>query len=257
MRGAGTLAFRQGDNDVAEALFTEGLSLATELDEQQLRVFGYADLARVALRRGDYATVRARSEEGRALAEAAGDRAAERMPVHMLAAAARMEGDLTRAREYYVQSIEISRELGLQRNVAGELHNLGYLELHGGDLEAAGRLFRECLDWAWEHRDMYILPYSLVDFGVVAAAEGELVRAARLLGAGEGLFEAAGAVPDPDDRVEFDEAVANVREALDDASFADAWERGRGLSLEDAVAYATDRPRDQTFGGGKTRGPAL
>jgi tetratricopeptide (TPR) repeat protein len=235
LRGAGTLAFRQGRTEQAEAWFEEGYALAEELGEQKLVVLALTDLARIALRRGDYETVRARSEEARALARARGAREDERGPVHLLAAAARMQGRLADARQLYGESLELLREVGNRRVVAGELHNLGHVELHDGDLVRAKELFRESLDLVWELRDLYLLPYCVCDFGIVALADGDLERAARLLAAGTGLFEETGAVPDPDDQVEIENALVRLRATLDDELFTTAWTEGRRLAVNDVA----------------------
>lgn len=237
-RGAGILAFRQGDNAAAERLFEESLGLAEELGDRQLVVTGLTDLARIAFRRQDSATVRRFAEQGRALARELGDKAAGRGPLHMLAAAARIDGDLKEARRLYGESIELNRELGNVRMVAGEQHNLGHIELHAGDVERARDLFRASLETISNLKDMYGLPYGIADFGVLAAAEGDLERAARLIAAGYAVFEATGAVPDPDDEVEFEAALSRVRASLDEAAFAAAWEAGKSLSLDAAVKEA-------------------
>jgi hypothetical protein len=39
-----------------------------------------------------------------------------------------------------------------------------------------------------------------------------------------------------------EETLATIRTQLDDGAFADAWEQGRKLTLEDAVALALDEP---------------
>lgn len=245
-RGAGTLAFRQGDNDDAERLFEESLRLAEELGDGPLVVSALTDLSRIALRRHDYAGVRRNAERGRVLARELGDKAAGRGPLHLLAAAARMEDDLDEARRLYSESIELNRELGNVQNVAGEYHNLGHVELHAGDVERARELFRQGLDLARELKHMYLLPYCVADVGVLAAAEGDFERAARFLAAGYAAFEATGAVPDPDDEVEFAAALSRVRESLDEAALAAAWEAGKSLSLDDAAEEAVPvhaRPR--------------
>jgi hypothetical protein len=74
-------------------------------------------------------------------------------------------------------------------------------------------------------------------------------RAARLLGATEVLLEASGKNFDDTERIgngripitsqsDYERHVAAVRTALSDQAFAAAWEAGRALSLEQAIAEA-------------------
>jgi tetratricopeptide (TPR) repeat protein len=236
LSGLGTLAFRQGDNDTAERYWRQALEAAEAADDRRLVVDSLTDLARVALRRNDLDGVRAHAEQAREVARELGEKALERGPVHLLAAAARMEPDLDLARELYGESLAINRELGFRRVIATELHNLGFVELRSGDRERAKERFRESAELSRELQNMYMLPYSLAAFGIVAVEEGDLDRGARLLGASEALFEATGAVPDPDDAVEIEQAQQRV------AGFEAAWNEGRALPLDEALDYGLGEP---------------
>jgi tetratricopeptide (TPR) repeat protein len=232
LSGLGTIAFRQGDNDDAERVFAAALDSA---DEDAQRVSALCDLSRVALRRGDFARVREHARRAYELADAVpGDAglSARRIPAHMLAAAARMEGDYVEARRYYEESRGISRELGRESAVAGEHHNLGYVDLHSGDLDGARRNFRTALEWVARTRELYLLPYCLVDSAVLAFHDGEPERAATLLGAARAIFDSTGAVPDPDDRVEIDRLGARLQ------GQAEAEARGRALDVDAALELA-------------------
>jgi tetratricopeptide (TPR) repeat protein len=191
-----------------------------------------AHAVEVALRRGDLAAVRERAQEARVHAQQRGDSLGERGGVHLLAAASRMGGDLDRARALYLESMRMADEAGSARGVAGEHHNLGYVELHSGNLAEAKEHFRASFEWAAANRDLYLLPYCIADAAVVAHADGDDERAARLLGAADAVFESTGAVPDPDDRVEIDRARSEL--STYDHAIAD----GRRLSTDEAVELA-------------------
>jgi non-specific serine/threonine protein kinase len=74
----------------------------------------------------------------------------------------------------------------------------------------------------------------------VAAAHGELDRAAWLMGAADALPYAAGSLEPPFEHETYDRCVEEVRAALGEAAFASAFAAGRALSLEEAMAYALD-----------------
>src|SRR5712691_11243639 len=92
--GAGILAFRKLDEDAAQRSFQECLAIANERDYVRMIVRATTGMARLALRRGDTNEVRKRSEEGLAVARARGEKADAATPLHMLAAAARVDGDI-------------------------------------------------------------------------------------------------------------------------------------------------------------------
>ena len=224
-------AFRTGDNERARGL-SERLA---ESGDPRARILGLCMLARVELRDGDLGRVGALAGEAREAARGLGDQEAERMPLHLQAAAARMAGETDEARRLYGESIELNRRLG-KDFVAGELHNLAYVELHDGKLDRAKELFRQSLELAQEKGLDSLLPYLVVDAGVVAAEEGAFERAARLLAAADAAFEASGTVLDPDDHVEFERALEMTRAALHPSTFDAAWQQGRGLSVANALA---------------------
>jgi hypothetical protein len=74
----------------------------------------------------------------------------------------------------------------------------------------------------------------------VAGAQGQPARAARLFGATDALRAALGLPVRPADRRHYDRDVSAVRAALGAETFAAAWAAGRALSLEQAIAEATE-----------------
>jgi non-specific serine/threonine protein kinase len=238
LRGLGTIAFRQGDTEAAEQAFLERLELVERDGTRRELVDALTDLSRIALRRGDFATVRRYAERGYAAAEGL-EREAIRGPLHLRAAAARMEGRLDEARALYLQSRELNESLGNELMVAGEDHNLVHVALRSGDREEAGRRYHAASEWIFANGNAYLQPYAFLDAGVLALHDGDLERAGRLVACAQRIFEENDAIPDPDDRVELDEAVARLEEGLGDR-FDTVSAEGRALSVDDAQALALE-----------------
>jgi hypothetical protein len=201
-------AFRAGDQERARVRAEECLRVASEARDLRGECDGLTALARVAFRDGDYDRVVELAREGRAKAQAAGDRAAEAGPLHLESAGTRFGGDHAAARELYEQSLELGRELGNEGAVANELHNLGWVELHLGNAEAAERRFREFEQAAnaAHHR-----PWLELNRAGIAAARGDLDEARARVVAGEALIAQAGLALDPDDQHELDWLHAQIR----------------------------------------------
>ena len=236
LKGLGTIAFRQGDADAAEKAFLQRYELVERADDRRGLADACADLARIALRRGDFAAVRKFAERGYAAATGL-EPGAIRMPLHLLAAAARMEGRLSDARALYLESRELNERLGKHMNVAGEDHNLVYVALHSGDRDEAWRRFRASSEWIFANDNAYLRPYALLDAGVLALHDGDLERAGRLVACAQRIFEETESIPDPDDRVELDNATAQLEEELG-KRFGTVWAEGRQLALAEALALA-------------------
>jgi tetratricopeptide (TPR) repeat protein len=218
-------AFRTGDDERAR-------ELAEELVRSGEQIDGLCMLARVALREGDTDRVRELASEARRLAT---DEASERMPLHLQAAGARVAGELDEARRLYLESIDLNSRLDTDF-VAAELHNLAFVELHAGDLARAKELFAQAEAEAQARGYEGLLPYLVLDRGIVAVEEGHAELGLRLLGAGQAAFETKGEKIDPDDQAEVDRALEKARSSLDAEAVRRANEDGRAMSVEEALA---------------------
>src|SRR6266511_3453783 len=186
------------------------------------------DEALAAFRHGDNERARELSEELRSSGR-------EVDGLCMLARVVLRAGDYALARDLYLEDIELSRECA-PSFVAAELHSLAYVELHDDRLERAKELFEESLQVARERELDSLLPYLVVDKGVVAAEEGSWEQSARLLAAGAASFEARGEVLDPDDQGELDRAMEKVFSELEPARIDELWAEGVALSIDEALA---------------------
>jgi tetratricopeptide (TPR) repeat protein len=237
LKGLGTIAFRQGDEEAAERAFRERYELLEHSGAQREVVDALTDLSRIALRRGDFAGVREYAERAFAAAEGLDEQEALRLPLHMRAAAARMEGHLDEARALYLESRELNDGLGHDVMVAAEDHNLVHVALRSGDREEAERRFRSSSEWILGNDNAYLRPYTFLDAGMLALHDGDLERAGLLIASTQRNFEESGSIPDPDDRVELDEAVARLEQELGDR-FEEVWTEGRALTPDDVEALA-------------------
>jgi tetratricopeptide (TPR) repeat protein len=230
LKGLGTIAFRQGDFEAADRAFAERYELMRSPAEI---ADACADMARVALRRGDFAEVRRWADVGYDAAARVDDPGAIRMPLHMQAAAARMEARYDEARELYLRSIELNEQLGNAITVAAENHNLFYVELHCGDDTEARRRLAAASEWIFSHENAYMRPYVFLDAGVLALHDGDVERACRLVACADRIFRDTDSIPDPDDYVELENATVALRERLGER-FDEVWAEGRALG-EDAA----------------------
>jgi predicted ATPase/DNA-binding CsgD family transcriptional regulator len=147
---------------------------------------------------------------------------------------------------------EARAELGSRRQAitdAALRYAEGVIAWHRGELAVAERLAREATA-AW-HRgsDRMDACDGIELLGVLAAARERYTDAARLLGAAEVArpplqYLAPGFTAN---RTAAAAAASLARDILGDDRFAEAWEEGQGLTLDDAVVYAARK------GGGRQR----
>jgi non-specific serine/threonine protein kinase len=239
-KGLGTIAFKQGDNEVAATAFERRHALVEHGTDRGQLADAYADLARVALRREDFEGVERYADQGYAAAEGL-DAQYIRQPLHMRAAAARMQGHLAQARALYLQSRDLNEQVGNTAMVACEDHNLVYVELHSGNLIEARRRFELSSSWIFANDNAYLKPYSLVDAAVLAARDGDLHRSICLLARAWRVFEETDAIPDPDDHIEVDRLIDELHSQLGD-DYDGLWHQGRMLDLGEAQRIAATNP---------------
>jgi predicted ATPase/DNA-binding CsgD family transcriptional regulator len=181
-------------------------------------------------------------EEGLALFRQLDSRSGLNQALTVLGELSRAAGDYERAEIAYQEALALCREAGNRQREAINLGNLSYVAVHQGDYERAVALAREALALFWKLDKKYYTAFDLSVLAGPVAATGQLDRAARLLGASAALLETIGVGFQPADQFEIDRYVAAVRAQLDEAAFEAAWAAGRAMSLEEAVAFALDKP---------------
>jgi hypothetical protein len=128
---------------------------------------------------------------------------------------------------------------GHKIGVAYASYQLGRIARAQGDAAGARTSFAAGLRLFRELGQRRGVAFALVGLAGTAAP-GQERRAARLLGAAAALQAALGVALDTGARAEYERAVAAARAALGEEEFAAAWAEGRGLSPEQAVAYALE-----------------
>jgi len=152
----------------------------------------------------------------------------------------RMVGDYDRAQDVYQECLILSGQIGDKQRAGVMLSNLSYVAMHQGDYVRAEALIIEALTITVELNTKYLTGLGLAILAGPVSARGQPERAARLLGASEGILLSLGASLQPADQIEIDCYLADIRAQLDEKIYSDAGSKGRAMSIEDAVAYALD-----------------
>uniref|UniRef100_UPI003750BF66 ATP-binding protein n=1 Tax=Armatimonas sp. TaxID=1872638 RepID=UPI003750BF66 len=266
------------DNMVAaKRLCTEALALSRQIAYPRGIAAAAYQLGINASVRGDMATARAHYEESLTIYKELGDRRGIYLALNNLAMLASDGGDDNAARGLYEQSLTLARELKDPWGIAGILMNLGTVANDQGDYSAARALFEESLAIGRKYDSSHGIAGPLLNMGLIAFREGDPVSArtfyreslrrfaklgyhqttidclkrlasvappvlgAVLWGAAEHLNkDMDDSYPSRSQEI-YEQQVAAAREALgDDAAFDRAWQEGRAMTLEQAVAYALE-----------------
>jgi|SRR5579859_293272 len=280
---AAELAYRQSDYPATTALAGESLALCRALGDQPGVASALLKLANAATEAGDYATTASLLEEALAIWRALADKHGTARALISLGWAALRCGDYRLAQARLEEALVLSRELGDTRSIGFELSGLGEVAMRQGDDAQATRLVEESLalrrqlsnkwgvgvslgtlgwiamraaDWPRavarlgesldvrrEIGDMGGSAWCLERLAEIALAQGQPQKAGRLLGAAAALRSSIGSVMDLVDQPEYEHRLAALRADLGAERFAEAWEAGRAMTLEQAAAHALEDQR--------------
>lgn len=148
-------------------------------------------------------------------------------------------GDHARAREIHEGNLERARQLGNKRVEALILGALAMHAVDDGRLDAAWVMLEDAYRIHCEFEFLAFLGLDLIRFAAILVRRSNAFVAVQLVARADRLRdELAG--DREDGAVERSQTIALAREQLDEADFAEACGRGRGLTLEEAFALATE-----------------
>jgi predicted ATPase len=154
-------------------------------------------------------------------------------------------GDLVRSRAMHEENLRMARTTGRASVVATTLSVLSGYALDDGRIDDALAMSRESISTHWGAGDIYHTLVGLHRFARAFILRGQPEQAVKLLAARASLHQQHGL------RVEgwlaaYDrENSGKARILLDGASFAQAWDSGKKLTLGEAVAFALETARDE------------
>jgi len=237
----GLLALKQGDFGRAIALNEESLALFGQLGDRWGSVYTtYRLLCARMNSTQSYSELMPQVTELLAQWRQLGDQSAYANVLNGLGEMARAHGEYGRAAIYYAESLALWQDVGVRSEVAIVRCNQGLLAHNQGDEGLAAALLAESLVLVRKNADQGGIPWCLEGLGWVAMAQGQAERAARLLGAARAWFHLTDVLSNPGDWAESDRNVAAARAKLGEEAFAAAWEAGRAMTLEQAIAEALD-----------------
>jgi len=235
----GGVAYWQEDLPATRRAYEEALAIAQELGDRSAEAEGLYNMAYPPAYEGDMATAVATLQKARALFEDLGIHRGVADSLWLLAIVARLEGDTRTARARVEESLRMHREIGDRFGVTDALHVLGRIALADGDLTTAGTSFLEALANDEQVGNRTGMGIVLDNLAAKASAEGQHLRAVRLGGASEAIKEAAGGHAPPP-FIDLPDPREAARDELGDAAVAAAWDEGRAMTLEQAIAYSRE-----------------
>ena len=235
--GAASLAVGRGDNAAARQLAEEALALHQGLGDTRGAAASLFVLGHVAADGGDFQTAATLAEESAGLYREAGQDFQVLEADWLLGWALRGLGETERARSLDDRTLAEARVQGASSIQAHLLEQLAQSTAEDGRPADALPMFREAYELDLALDDRWRMALLACRLATALIGLGEPERAAQVLASGKAQLEDMGA--DPAWRRDEDERkVARLRGELGETAFTEAWEAGRMLTADEAVALA-------------------
>ena len=242
----GWIALDRNEFDRAEELLEESLALSRAAGTARDVSVSLNALAMLKVYRGDHERATAMQEECLSLAREAGDVQIIAVLTYNLGFTAAMTGEYERAEAFVREAQALFREVGDRGMAPLASNRLGFLALSQDDPDRAEELCVEAIRDLQEQAQIPGIDFALEILGGVAASRGEIRRAAQLWGAVAGYRDATGAPWIPEERAMIEAHIDAARPRLEEATWREEWEKGRSMTLDQAVEYALE---EQEVGG--------
>jgi predicted ATPase/class 3 adenylate cyclase len=168
-------------------------------------------------------------------------------------------GDIERCRQLHEENLEHARRVGHRRIEARALSMLATVALQEGRLESALEQRKASIAIDRELGSPVFIALGLAYFAELLLRLGRPRMAAELFARSDLIWSELGTTPESWMDEDRDRILARIRQQLDEAEFAAAWQRGRALSLEaafdQALGLSVARDVDPASGAGPPGSP--
>jgi predicted ATPase/DNA-binding CsgD family transcriptional regulator len=234
--GIGTAKRWLGRFEEAAVPLEDSLKLFREIEDKHGTAHVLNRLGLVALDAGDLQRAGMLLEESLALSREVGSKTLLAAALNNLGSVLRSQGEYARAMSLFEESLLLLRSVGARVGIVQPLVNLAIIALRQGNYEQAKPLLREGLRLSRDLGTTIGTAWCLFGLASSASAEGHSERAGRLYG----VLNALNVPILPTLRVEYERDVGLARARLDEDTWQAAWEEGRVMSMEQAIAYALE-----------------
>jgi tetratricopeptide (TPR) repeat protein len=276
----GTTTMLAGDFEKGRQVLEEGINLAREVGVAEQRVFGLNMLLISLLRVGELNTAVGIAEKSLALSQQHGLNFWRLMALGYLVSIFVLRGEYEKADSFVEEAIRLAKKLdnpwlnaltylqlarleGQRKNwdqaenlsaKAADLFEvvrdygfaqtawseLGHMKRMKGDWVGAEQVYRKTILAFQERGHLPAVAHQLECMGIVAIGQSQYSRAARLLGAAQAIRADVQINRLPAEQVDFDQALAQLVEAMGERECDRAMTEGAEMSMDEAVSFALE-----------------
>ena len=225
------------DLEHSKALVVESLRLYRQLGHLWGIATSLKELAFRTIRGGDFSSPLQSLAEARGLYRQLGDQGGEASVLEYQGTLAFWTGDYQQAFSYYEQSIMLNEEIGDNNNDWARV-NMAYTRLRQGKITKAIDLFELCIQHFQKGNTLIGLVYTLEGLASLYVNQDQPERAAQIFAWADGIREKIDDRRPPLEQASVDKDLKVIHSRVNDAEFAKLSAEGRGMTTEQAIAFA-------------------
>ena len=234
----GVLVYAQCDFSTAQAYLETGLEISRKLGDEANIAFALNSLGMVFTQQLKTEAAQALHEEALEIRRRLCDKAGIAASLSNMGYLFRRQQSYQRAQQCFEESLSLRQELGDEVGRADSFCGLGEVAWIQYAPDKAKPYWRESLTLSVRMENYRVVVKLLESFGILAVAQGDAIRAARLVGAASALRTVLGLSESSNSASIREKQFAQAHEQLGEEAFQAAYEMGKTLTLEEAVAEA-------------------
>jgi tetratricopeptide (TPR) repeat protein len=161
-----------------------------------------------------------------------------------LARKAFAQGDLAEARMHSNDLIKTYEEAGATLMATNYKSDMAHALRRMGHIAEAIPLYHETIIAFQNMGHRGAIAHQLECFAFIAIGQEHGERAAKLLSAAETLRERSNSRRTPQEQMEQDKQIADLRIGLGEENFTQCWNEGKSMTMEQAIQYALEETHD-------------
>jgi predicted ATPase/class 3 adenylate cyclase len=235
---AGSFKHWLGHLEETSRLYQDALALFREAGDLIGEARLLRNLASVAIDLGQLDEAEALLAESRSVADRSGNPRSVADVVGLCGTLAFAQGDYDQASAQLKEASDRYRDLGDVASLMDATGDAGYMTALSGDAVEAAKFFAESLTLAVDLEARDRISWALLGAGNLAAQQGDAALAVRLFAAATAIQQSMQEDLRPSVDVIQERILREQRQSLGESDYLAAWEEGRALPQERAIAEA-------------------
>ena len=151
---------------------------------------------------------------------------------------ARSQGRFDRAQRHFEEGLRIFKQMGHKGMITGMTSEIAHTQRALGNYAEAKNTYRETIKLYKDYGNRPAVAHQVECFAMIAVAEEEPQRAAKLFGAAEAIREMTGHKRTDEEQAEEAQFISRLRSMLAEAEFNALWAEGKSMTMEQAIPLA-------------------